>query len=1004
MPIKTRSQARAEQTSDLVASSRAKTPRKVHKSQQVPRSDGKPKGTPRRVLRAGVSDRHTVNGGKSSILAGGSMHPAGSRKCRSDCMTCPDLVIPSEQEFTSNVTGRNYKIINNTDKKINCKLQNYVYLLTCKSCNVQYVGESVIPLHKRMNIHRRGKSGCEISINHYKNVCPGSSFTIQIIEVLPGNGYKNGAFDIDMNKYRKEREEYWIKTLRTVYPYGLCEKITRKGIAEDAPIGRLYPPLSRHGERLSGLDTRTRNGSRNNRDSISVSDLLEHENVKEKSNHCRKLLDKLNKKILKKIKIEATELFLTATDDRLRWYELILDIINSKFYIEKEIKPSKKAPKYILPLKFKNKGLDAINLSKILHRDHLVNLLPETLQSEENFPSVVYSLESTIRNKIFNYKQTVADIDIDDRAKYNNTLSNCDCKTSKFCDSTHKHIITGDLRIITNTKLRKLISRGPNYREPRTINWKHCQKEIETGIELYINKVCLANKTLNKSHLALWKLKLIEDVNNHINKIKQKFQSKKSNPTLKDPFVIEYLENLHKQFVLVPIDKAANNVAIVCKHYYVEVILKEIGILGKGNQTYEMSQEAKEGFIDETNVFARKLGYKIEEDFKELPSMYWIPKMHKTPIKHRFIVASKKCCTKPISTAVSNAFKLIFRQTKNFHLKSKFEQNYNKFWVVENADPIINALNEINKKGTAKDISTFDFSTLYTNIPHDKLLERLDRLVDFAFKGGDKNYINISWKGYAYWGKKTNSSQGFSQNSLKNAINYLITNCYFNVGKITMKQVIGIPMGIDPAPFWANLFLYTYELDYMNTLIKEDKCKARHFHSTVRFIDDLAAINDGGLFGESYSQIYPEELELKIENQGTSASFLCLHINIENGIFVYKLYDKRDDFPFSIVRMPYKSSNIPSKIFYSSLVGEFLRIARSTSRLIDFIPKANTLIVRMIKQGEVKSNKHGMKSISKNLLKIINRHPESFSQFSIDPDSLVSICINNLNNFTINMN
>jgi hypothetical protein len=110
------------------------------------------------------------------------------------------------------------------------------------------------------------------------------------------------------------------------------------------------------------------------------------------------------------------------------------------------------------------------------------------------------------------------------------------------------------------------------------------------------------------------------------------------------------------------------------------------------------------------------------------------------------------------------------------------------------------------------------------------LLERLDRLVDFAFKGGDKNYINISWKYYAYWGKKTNSSQGFSQNSLKNAINYLMTNCYFNVGKITMKQVIGIPMGIDPAPFWANLFLYTYELDYMNTLIKEDKCKARHFH------------------------------------------------------------------------------------------------------------------------------------------------------------------------------
>ena len=39
-----------------------------------------------------------------------------------------------------------------------------------------------------MNIHRKGKSRCKISINHDKNVSKNASFTIQIREKLPDNG------------------------------------------------------------------------------------------------------------------------------------------------------------------------------------------------------------------------------------------------------------------------------------------------------------------------------------------------------------------------------------------------------------------------------------------------------------------------------------------------------------------------------------------------------------------------------------------------------------------------------------------------------------------------------------------------------------------------------------------------------------------------------------------------------------------------------------------------
>ena len=174
----------------------------------------------------------------------------------------------------------------------------------------------------------------------------------------------------------------------------------------------------------------------------------------------------------------------------------------------------------------------------------------------------------------------------------------------------------------------------------------------------------------------------------------------------------------------------------------------------------------------------------------------------------------------------------------------------------------------------------------------------------------------------------------------------------------------------------------------MSELIDLDKVKARHFHSTKRFIDDLCALNDGGEFGRVYKDIYPNELELKVEHSGSHASFLNLDITIKEGLFVYKLFDKRDAFPFSIVRMPYVSSNIPESIFYSAMVGEFLRIARSTLLFEDFLPKACELIHRLNNQG---AKQH---TSIRHLRKIIQRHPEDFSHFRIETEDMLSQILN----------
>ena len=63
------------------------------------------------------------------------------------------------------------------------------------------------------------------------------------------------------------------------------------------------------------------------------------------------------------------------------------------------------------------------------------------------------------------------------------------------------------------------------------------------------------------------------------------------------------------------------------------------------------------------------------------------------------------------------------------------------------------------------------------------------------------------------------------------------------------------------------------------------------------------------------------------------------------------LSDKGDSFPFSIVRIPEKSSNIPSNIFCMSIGAEYLRIARACNNQNSFLNSINSLVRRMNSQG-----------------------------------------------------
>ena len=128
-------------------------------------------------------------------------------------------------------------------------------------------------------------------------------------------------------------------------------------------------------------------------------------------------------------------------------------------------------------------------------------------------------------------------------------------------------------------------------------------------------------------------------------------------------------------------------------------------------------------------------------------------------------------------------------------------------------------------------------------------------------------------------------------------------------GKV-FQQIVGIPMGTNCAPLLADIFLYSYEAEFIQSLLSTGKKKiASQFNFTYRYIDDVLSINIPD-FENYLSQMYPAELEIKdMTESNTSASYMDLPLSIESdGQLRTILYDKRDDFNFHITNFPFLNS------------------------------------------------------------------------------------------------
>ena len=201
--------------------------------------------------------------------------------------------------------------------------------------------------------------------------------------------------------------------------------------------------------------------------------------------------------------------------------------------------------------------------------------------------------------------------------------------------------------------------------------------------------------------------------------------------------------------------------------------------------------------------------------------------------------------------------------------------------------------------------------------------------------------------------KTTDSTKRFSETGIINMLECLIDNIFVIFVGGVFQQTVGIPMGTNCAPLLCDLFLYSYESDFIQGFLRKNEKKlARSFNFTFRYIDDVLSLNYSR-FGDFADRIYPIELEIKDTAETyMSASYLDLHLEVDSeGRLRTKLYDKRDDFNFPIVNFTFICSNIPATPAHGVYISQLIRYSRACGSYQDFLDRGLLQTRKLLNQG-----------------------------------------------------
>ena len=131
------------------------------------------------------------------------------------------------------------------------------------------------------------------------------------------------------------------------------------------------------------------------------------------------------------------------------------------------------------------------------------------------------------------------------------------------------------------------------------------------------------------------------------------------------------IQDFHMNYVLVPADKAANNVVVVWRLYYINTLKREL----VDTNAYKRQPSLSERVIVDGHGChtALHFGVKAKENQDKVPTLYWLPKLHKKPYKARFIANSSSCTTTELSKLLTSCLTAVKKTCYQILWKSIWE-------------------------------------------------------------------------------------------------------------------------------------------------------------------------------------------------------------------------------------------------------------------------------------------------------------------------------------------
>jgi hypothetical protein len=447
------------------------------------------------------------------------------------------------------------------------------------------------------------------------------------------------------------------------------------------------------------------------------------------------------------------------------------------------------------------------------------------------------------------------------------------------------------------------------------------------------------------------------------------------------------VRSLQKDFVFTFVDKGANNFAIMCKKHYLLTLQQELA-----TPTYTITPDTTlaitarhQQWLQERNLhqpMAKQTNPDEEPEPLPLPYLYASVKFHKDPPSVRFIAGARGSSLEVLSLWLTSAYRMLLPEADSLwsHTYARAGVTCESSWILIRSDDFLPIVHDLNasiprsSRSTANiRLQTFDFSTLYTTLGLTELKHRMARLHTTLFQHHlanhpEETFLHLSFfKGASTWakekGRDTTTARFVTADDLTEWLSYLVDNTYVTHGSRTYKQDIGIPMGTNCAVFVANLFLYTYELDHITTLVHnveqnvdaELSTSLLSRHSRVkRFVDDLIAVDHTDM-PHLVGEIYPPMLTVNLSADDVSVDFLDMHIHLTSDLhWAVSIYDKRrlpQFAPLHLIKYPHIASALGDSAKYGVLTSQFHRFRRLCTEVSNFISEVALLVRTLAGKG-----------------------------------------------------